>query len=83
MAGCWYRPGLLYVAPDHWNTADFVIPAVAGMDYINHWIPRPLVPDLPAAGRRGSTTARLSSPNALHPCRRARAGMTTKSKACI
>ena len=30
-----------------------------------------LVPDLPAAGRRRSTTARLSSPNALHPCRRA------------
>ena len=26
---------------------------------------RPLVPDLPAAGRRGSTTAQLSSPNAL------------------
>ena len=33
--------------------------------------PRRLVPDLPAAGRRRSTTARLSSPNALHPCRRA------------
>ena len=31
---------------------------------------------LPAAGRRRSTTARLSSPNALHPCRRACAGMT-------
>ena len=26
---------------------------------------RPLVPDLPASGKRGSTTPRLSSPNAL------------------
>ena len=44
------------------------------------WISRRLVPDLPAAGRRRPTMARLSSPNALHPCRRAFAGMTTGAK---
>ena len=29
---------------------------LAGMDGLNHWIPRLLVTDLPAAGRRGFNT---------------------------
>ena len=41
--------------PDWPNAASDVMPAEAGMDCVNHWIPRPPVPDLPAAGRRGFT----------------------------
>ena len=38
-----------------------VIPAGAGMAYISHWIPRPPIPDLPAAGRRGPEFTRRAA----------------------
>ena len=39
MAGCLYELALLRVARRHQNAADFVIPAVAGMAYVSHWMP--------------------------------------------
>ena len=50
---------------DQSHTLRRSFPPEPGMYYINHWIPRRPVPDAT------TTTARLSSPNALHPCRRA------------